>query len=83
MNTSKTVLGILAGLATGAILGILFAPNKGSETRRKIGKKSKYLTDEIKSQYNGVVSNIAEKIDDIEQNTENLIKKGKEILNKI
>lgn len=83
MNTSKTVLGILAGLATGAILGILFAPNKGSETRRKIGKKSKYLTDEIKSQYNGVVNNIAEKIDDIEQNTENLIKKGKEILNKI
>jgi gas vesicle protein len=83
MTTEKSILGIVAGLATGVILGVLFAPNKGSETRSKIGKKSKYLKDEIKSKYNGVVNNIAEKIDDIEQNTENLIKKSKEILNKI
>lgn len=83
MTTGKTLLGIVAGVATGVVLGILFAPNKGSETRRKIGKKSKYLKDEIKSKYNGVVNNIAEKIDDIEQNTENLIQKGKDILSKI
>lgn len=35
MDTGKVLLGILAGLATGAVLGILFAPDKGSDTRKK------------------------------------------------
>lgn len=35
-NSTNTVLGVLAGTAVGAALGILFAPNKGSVTRKKI-----------------------------------------------
>jgi gas vesicle protein len=31
--------GLLAGAAVGIIVGILFAPDKGSETRRKIREK--------------------------------------------
>jgi len=29
MKTSNTILGLVAGLATGALLGVLFAPDKG------------------------------------------------------
>jgi gas vesicle protein len=43
MDTGKAILGIVAGLATGAVLGILFAPDKGSETRRKMIKKGEDL----------------------------------------
>ncbi len=36
MSTGKVVLGTLAGIAIGAIAGILLAPEKGSTTRRQI-----------------------------------------------
>lgn len=36
-STEKMILGLGVGLAIGAALGILYAPDKGKETRRKIG----------------------------------------------
>lgn len=44
-NTSKILLALGAGVAIGGVLGILFAPDKGSETRHKIAKGSKKLVD--------------------------------------
>lgn len=35
-STEKMILGLGVGLAIGAALGILYAPDKGKETRRKI-----------------------------------------------
>ena len=42
-DSSNTILGILAGTAIGAALGILFAPDKGSSTRRKLVEQSNAL----------------------------------------
>ncbi|GHN03083.1 hypothetical protein WSM22_45720 [Cytophagales bacterium WSM2-2] len=36
MESGKVVLGVIAGVAIGAVLGILFAPEKGSVTRGQI-----------------------------------------------
>jgi gas vesicle protein len=52
MKTKKALLGVLAGIAAGAVLGLLFAPNKGSEIRRKISKESDDLADAVNDKIN-------------------------------
>jgi gas vesicle protein len=48
MNTTVKVLGgFLAGAAVGTLAGILIAPDRGSNTRKKIKDESKRLTNEI------------------------------------
>jgi gas vesicle protein len=34
MKTDKVILGVLGGIAAGAILGILFAPEKGRNKKK-------------------------------------------------
>ncbi|CAM3975003.1 YtxH domain-containing protein [Mucilaginibacter galii] len=45
---TKVILALLAGVAAGAALGILFAPEKGTETRDKLSESLNSLTDTIK-----------------------------------
>lgn len=63
MDTGKLFLGVLAGVATGAILGILFAPAKGSDTRKKISKTGEDFTDDIKDKFNEFINGISEKFE--------------------
>jgi len=51
-NTGKLIGALLLGAAIGGALGILFAPDKGSETRKKILSKSDDLTDALKEKLN-------------------------------
>ena len=47
MSSGKAMLGVLAGFAAGAALGILFAPGKGSNTRKNISRKTEDLVDAV------------------------------------
>ncbi|MBK9637063.1 MAG: YtxH domain-containing protein [Bacteroidetes bacterium] len=77
MKEGKIVLGVLAGLAAGAVLGILLAPDKGSNTRKKItGKGSKYM-DDIKEKLNDVYHSILDKSDSLVDNGEEMVNKAK------
>jgi gas vesicle protein len=60
MNNSKVLLGILAGVAIGGALGILLAPDKGTETRRKIIEKGNDLTGSIKDKFGDIVDGVKE-----------------------
>ena len=47
-ENGKIVTALLAGLAAGAVLGLLFAPDKGSETRDKLNDSLADLGEAIK-----------------------------------
>lgn len=49
MRLRNFLLSVIAGAATGAVIGILFAPAKGKNTRKKIVDKGLGLGDELKS----------------------------------
>jgi gas vesicle protein len=61
MSTGKIVLGVLAGIAAGAALGVLIAPDKGTNTRRKIKQSGADLADDLKENVTSVVDNITHK----------------------
>ncbi len=63
-NTSKVLVTLASGVALGAVLGILFAPDKGTETRKKIKDKSKKLADDVKHKYEDLKGNLKGKAQD-------------------
>lgn len=77
MKTDKVILGLLGGLAAGAFLGILFAPDKGEKTRKKIKNKGIDYADELKYQYDEAANNLSKKYDSLKQEGKSLVKEGK------
>ncbi|WP_296622186.1 YtxH domain-containing protein [Marivirga sp.] len=77
MSKSKTVLGTLAGLAAGTIVGILLAPEKGSATRKQIMDKSDNYMDQLNSKFNELSHSISEKFDTTKKDVQFLAGKGK------
>ncbi len=65
MDSGKVLLGLLAGVAAGALLGVLFAPDKGSVTRTKITKKGEDYVDTLKEKFNEFVDNLSDKFDKV------------------
>ncbi|HCT93224.1 MAG: hypothetical protein A2X19_03850 [Bacteroidetes bacterium GWE2_39_28] len=64
MSLEKVLLGALAGLAVGVVVGVLFAPEKGSVTRKKITKKSEDYADILKNKFDEFVDSVTEKVQD-------------------
>lgn len=76
MNSGKIVLGILASIGVGALIGIVFAPQKGSKTGRKMMKKGENYLDDVKSQLDELLNKSTDKIEQTWKENEDFL--GKE-----
>lgn len=70
MSSGKVLLGLLAGVAAGALLGVLFAPDKGSVTRKKIAKKSQEYADGLTGKIDEFLETINEKFEEVKEEVE-------------
>jgi gas vesicle protein len=77
MQSGKVLLGALAGVAAGAFLGILFAPKKGSKTRRKIMNKGSDYADGLKDKFDDFLGTVSKKVETAQKEAESMAANGK------
>lgn len=70
MTTGKAIIGVLAGVAAGTVIGILLAPNKNDKLRKNISRKSEDLADAINEK-------IDEKFEELLKTISGKVKKAK------
>jgi gas vesicle protein len=81
MNAGKVVLSVVAGVAVGAVIGILYAPEKGIRTRRRLIEKGEDLRDGIKDSFIRAGDFISEKFDGTKHAAKEFINAGKSNFN--
>ena len=64
---SRTVFALLAGAAVGAVLGILFAPDKGEKTRKKMKKTTEDYIDSVKEKLSNLKKEDDENVEESEE----------------
>ena len=77
MNTGKALLGILGGVAVGATLGMLLAPEKGAYTRMKISKKGEKYVDDLSGKFNEFIDTITKKFESMQKEVTRMTENGK------
>lgn len=72
-DNSKVLIGLLAGLAAGAALGLLFAPEKGTDTRDRLTQSLKDLSDSIRDKAADEINNLANLKDKVVSSVKNKV----------
>ena len=66
-DVSKVMLLLAAGFVSGAVIGVLFAPDKGDETRRRIRSKAGELGEDVEKAYDEEIERLKSKIEKIKK----------------
>ena len=77
MKSGKVLLSVLAGVAVGALAGVLLAPDKGSVTRKKISKKGDDLVNSVKEKFDELLDNVTKKVEEVKEEVADITQKQK------
>ncbi|HKZ67889.1 MAG TPA: YtxH domain-containing protein [Chitinophagaceae bacterium] len=60
---------LLIGFSTGLLVGLLFAPAKGSETRESISSRGR----DLKNKFNDLIDAVTDKVDSMKDDVEDFV----------
>jgi gas vesicle protein len=78
MSSGKILLGVVAGVAAGTVLGMLVAPRKGSASRKKVAQTGSEYAEEAKDKFNEYIDAVTGEFDTAKGNAIDLVSKTKE-----
>lgn len=70
---------IVAGGIVGAGVALLFAPQSGRKTRKDLGRYARKARHRADEAVEDIAANIGSMVDDIEEKTNDLVEKGREV----
>lgn len=70
-KSGSTFLALLTGAAIGAGFGMLYAPERGEDTRRKLGENARRTQDDLNRRYRETSSNLSQKAKQARSDFEN------------
>lgn len=65
MSAKKVLIGVLAGAVAGATLGVLFAPDRGSTTRKRFSKRSFNYSEELEEKFEELIDSITRQFETV------------------
>ena len=77
MSFKRVLIGVMAGVAAGATLGVLYAPEKGSATRKRFSRKSYDYNDELEERFNELIDSITLQFESVVEEVNRMAEKGK------
>jgi gas vesicle protein len=76
MKTSNIIINTIMASAVGVAIGMLFAPQKGSRTRRKISEKNHQYSDYLSDKFDDFVDLVSHPLESVESETKRLANKA-------
>lgn len=77
MSTSKVLLGVVVGLAAGAMAGILMAPDSGSNTRQKLSSRGQGMVDDLKGKFNDFLDGFMSHVETVKDDANEIADRAK------
>ena len=74
MKSGVLIIGLITGACIGVIGGILFAPHKGSVTRKMIARRGEDYLDVVEEKFDDFIDSLDDKIDIIRKDVAGYLK---------
>ncbi len=65
---------LLIGFSAGLLVGILFAPAKGTDTRDSIARRGR----DLKDKFNDLVDSLSDKFETVQEEAEEMVERGRQ-----